>query len=505
MGKENTAGGLSSYISNNDTMLTPDNYNDVDGLVFAQLSYSRFEDVTWTPEELSNGITVRDYAQKLLDTGTYAQGSDNYKFLESLTKSDRYSNARIHDMEALNGTEYWSNNSVKNMTEDGQWAAMTIDIDKGTSVVAMRGTDGTELGWREDLELAYDPDGTTAQQMARDYFNRCDADQIYGAGHSKGANDIESGYVMADPDVRARIARTDIYDGPGNNDEFKDLYREGYEELEGKQTNHRTENSIIGNLLNDHPGETKTYKADTEGHEFENAGPFGEHDPHSWLINEDGTFVEGQPAPFWEKFDEVTDNAIDNMNPQEREAVVSALTKLGVTEDIANGGSTGEIIKRFLHGLGQLTDEEKKALGRFLQLTIAETAITLYDTAKEGFNNFKDRVLKFFGFDSGNDYFDFGQSVFRVDVDMLKSMARVIDGISGNIGDCIRGLENAKDELDGFQYLGIKLAIDKIWLNMLSEKRKVNDLSECLDDVALAYMTTEGNIMDHTTTDFSFG
>lgn len=37
--------GISSYLKNNNVVLTSENYNEVDALIFSELSYFKFEDI----------------------------------------------------------------------------------------------------------------------------------------------------------------------------------------------------------------------------------------------------------------------------------------------------------------------------------------------------------------------------------------------------------------------------------------------------------------------------
>ena len=62
-------GDLAQYVLNNEEPLTSDNYNEIDGLVFSQLSYSKFESpsITWSREELERSISVKDFAKRILE------------------------------------------------------------------------------------------------------------------------------------------------------------------------------------------------------------------------------------------------------------------------------------------------------------------------------------------------------------------------------------------------------------------------------------------------------
>ena len=142
---------LTGYAAGNSERLTAANYNEVDALLFAKLSYSRFEDVY--PNGGYNGrtVTVTEYAQALLDAD---MAGDDKALLEALAHSDRYAECTISQMQSSEGM-------------NSQWAAMTVNINDGsnTGIVAMRGTDGTALGWNEDLELLVNGQGTNASYL----------------------------------------------------------------------------------------------------------------------------------------------------------------------------------------------------------------------------------------------------------------------------------------------------------------------------------------------------
>ena len=130
-------GNIITYIKKNTNQLSTENYNEVDGLVFSQLSYMRYEDVEWPEGEVS----VSEFAKKLSENSS--EKDNNTRFLKALAQNPRYKNCIITDMAALNGRKYWQNGEEKFQFGDGQWAALTIKIGSDTSVVAMRGTNGT--------------------------------------------------------------------------------------------------------------------------------------------------------------------------------------------------------------------------------------------------------------------------------------------------------------------------------------------------------------------------
>lgn len=339
-----TSGGdLASYVKHSDGPMTSSNYNEIDGLVFSSVAYTKFESskVTWTESELENGISMQQFAKRMLDTdkacgGTLLASEDQRALLEAIQNSDRYENCMVNDLAACKGTEIWDAGKNSTISDDAQWAAMTIDIKDGTntSVVAMRGTDGTTLGWNEDFELGYEAGGTTAQKLSRDYLAACDADKIALVGHSKGGNDVVSAYVMSEKSVRDRVFEINNYDGPGSNYKFIKNYKEGYSELDSKLNNYYPKNSVVGQLLNDNPGKHYYCEADVKGH-TEDMGIMGEHDPYSWEFEKKGTLDNTKQGDVSKILNRVLDNTLKGLNNTEAVLVLRTFIQIGIPELIA--------------------------------------------------------------------------------------------------------------------------------------------------------------------------
>lgn len=328
-------GTLSNYVEGEQTPLTADNYNEVDGAVFSQLSYFTFEDCGYTSNNAQ--ISVSDYAREILNNPDNYKNSeltaDETAFLQALANSERYENCTMSNF------QYDDSLKVDGKDLDSQWAAYTVDINDGTdtSVVAMRGTDGTTLGWKEDFELAYDADGTNAQILSAEYLKTVDSSNIILSGHSKGGNDVISAYMMSDPSIRDRVSRIDNYDGPGVNEAFKTEYAEGYAELDGKLNNFYPENSVIGRLLIDKDGNNTFVQADVR-ETFEDKWILGEHDLFSFVTGDGGSFTEAEPTALSNFLNETLDKAVENLSPEQLENLVNTLDKFDVFSLIAGDG-----------------------------------------------------------------------------------------------------------------------------------------------------------------------
>lgn len=319
-----SASGISEYVQSNGQTLNAGNYNEMDALTLASLSYIEFEKVY--PDYQDRSVSVSQFAKDAL-ASNISLSKTQRQMLDALAESDRYSECYIHNMEAENTSS--------------QWAAMTVDINDGsnTSIIAARGTDGTTLGWNEDFQLAYDDDGTEAQKLMAEYLQNSDAGNIFLTGHSKGGNNVVSAYVMADSTVRDRVVHIDNFDGPGVNDEFREQFREGYAELEGKLDNYYPQDSVIGLLLNDNPGEEHFVYCE-QSEEYKSMWILAEHDPYAWHVNEDKTALQStDQSRLSDALNRILDNTLDQLTQEERRQVVNALITMQVPALIGEEGT----------------------------------------------------------------------------------------------------------------------------------------------------------------------
>ncbi len=470
-----SAGGdITTYISENGDVLTSDNYNEVDGLVFSELSYGKFEEIEWTQAELDN-LTVGTLAEKILENEGDDLTADKKAFLETISDSTRYGTLRVTNMEALQGKTYWDSGTEHIQDDNGQWAGITVDLGNDTSVVAFRGTNGTKLGWDEDLELGYDSDLTAAQRASKEYLEKCDAGNMYIAGHSKGGNDAEDGYLAANEATRERISRSDTYDSPGNNEELLEQYPEQYQELMSKQNNHFPKDSIIGQLLGDHPGGDPDYcNVDQKGHLFSFL-KIGQHDPYAWCIDTTaGCFEKGEQSFFSKMFNNIADT-ITGLTPHGlTQYIVTLLESAGITVLLDNDKSLFEKLRRLWIG------------------SLFPGAGLIDDAIQEALETLKDRIN--IAIDERK-FAAAGDNIFMLDKAVIKSQITSLSAEKEAIDDQIHLLKDAAADLNGVQYLGIHVALDMLITNLKSERKKLGNLSDGLDNVLTQYVSAEDSIV----------
>ena len=174
-----------------DILLDDCPFNDVDNLVLSLLSYLGFDDIV--PSERSNKtVLLSDACQKMIESikkdPSLISGLSRIDttFLEALIDSPRFAKARLGKY--VNRLDH-----NKNM----QFAGLTIYLPNGSRFISYRGTDGTLVGWRENLDLSFKitaADKRAAQYLEariREYLR--DTQTAAGAhilvgGHSKGGN-----------------------------------------------------------------------------------------------------------------------------------------------------------------------------------------------------------------------------------------------------------------------------------------------------------------------------
>lgn len=376
-------GTINDYISTQDEALTSGNYNEMDAAVFAQLSYIRFEDLGFAGEDTS--ISVSDYARAVRENEKVYDSlkADEKELIRALENSERYQNCSMTNFQTQDTLKVDGNHL------DSQWAAYQVKIDNDTSVVAMRGTDGTTLGWREDFQLAYDTDGTNAQRLSAEYMKGIDTDSNYLTGHSKGGNDVIAAYIMSNPGIRDSVLRIDNFDGPGVNSTYQNNFKDGYSELAEKLNNYYPPDSVIGRLLIDKTGNTRYVQSEVR-EAYEKMGILGEHDLFSFVIDDGNGFASAKPSYLSNIINESLDKTVADLTPQELENALRMADKLGVYSLIAGDDNNPyadnkEQLEQALDEIdrfGFLSDKTKEKIAdKLLWAANVYEAVTIYKNA----------------------------------------------------------------------------------------------------------------------------
>ena len=234
--------------------LTFDNnpFNNVDNLILSILSYLGFGGVI--PSERSEkrvqlGDACSKILKKLKNDPSIIAGFSRIDgtFLEALVNAPRFANIEL-------GRYVDRINVEKSL----QFAAFTAYLPTGQMFVSFRGTDGTLVGWRENLNLSFQV--TSADKSAALYLekrirehlaegnsNTC-ANVMVG-GHSKGGNLAAYAATVCPKELLGTLDRVWSNDGPNMCPEL--LHTTAHQVLGDKYIRILPEFSVVGMIFDD--------------------------------------------------------------------------------------------------------------------------------------------------------------------------------------------------------------------------------------------------------------
>ena len=297
-----------------DILFTERPLNEVDNLIFSELSY--LELASLFGDDLGTSFTISELCKvyEHLRDGLDYPFSDPWPLLEKCAGSARFGDVRV---------KYFVNEASKDL--HSQFAAVTFIYGDGRMYVAFRGTDGNIEGWREGFSFSY-LDETEGQRRAVEYLNmaasREDGEIIVG-GHSKGGNFAEYAAAYCDEAYRDRIKMIYSNDGPGFINTILDS--DEYKAILPKTLKIMPEASIVGSILAG--DETlKVIKGTAKG--------LIQHDPFYWSVR--GTEFESSSRKGSADFIERTLSSwVEGMEGEERQqftdAVFEALEDSGIS------------------------------------------------------------------------------------------------------------------------------------------------------------------------------
>lgn len=236
-----------------DLTIQQDPLNEIDGLIFSELSYLRLDGIV--PEVgKDEGISIREANLKYKKTHQklmyYAQKE---ALFEQMARSKRYQDMTLY--------HYVSTTDLKSQQ---QFAAMHIGVAPGQTFIVFRGTDSTVVGWKEDCNMSYMMP-VPAQQAAVDYVESTVKGlfkKYYLGGHSKGGNLAIYSAVFSSPKFQRKIAGVYSYDGPGFNRTM--VNDEAYLAVKDRIHAFVPEESIVG-LLMEHEEDYSVVKSQQMG------------------------------------------------------------------------------------------------------------------------------------------------------------------------------------------------------------------------------------------------
>ncbi len=221
-----------------------DPLNEVDNLIFCLLSYVDLEGAV--PAGTDHYVTLREAAKEYFFTHSPKDERplglivprEIVALFRQMAEAPRFRDLQL--------CGYVNEICEKKQV---QFSALTIRLPHDTWFAAVRGTDDTIVGWREDFNLSW-MDEVPAQRMTADYLDKLpltDTSRLYVGGHSKGGNLAVWGAVHASDAVRNKIVRVFSNDGPGFSEKM--LNSEAYHMLSDRIDCLVPQSSLVGLLL----------------------------------------------------------------------------------------------------------------------------------------------------------------------------------------------------------------------------------------------------------------
>ncbi len=302
-------------------------FNKIDALLLAHVTYSIFDGVV--PESFSKKKTFAQVARDFTKTADYEERI-NIGFL--INKRTAELMFKCAECERYRNVQLCGFRNIYSEEKTEQFAAVTYIVD-GKPVIALRGTDDTITGWKEDFNIAWQ-DQIPAQKDALLYFKEA-AEAFKGSfvltGHSKGGNLVINTAVNCSKTLQKRIKEIYNFDGPGFSRDF--FEQEAYKNVENKIFSFYPAFSVVGMIFH-HPKNFEIVKS--EGFAF------WQHDAMSWqimgaeFINE-ASFTD-ESKLFYKAFNEW----IDKLDNSQRHNFVDTL--FGILE--ASGAKTNSDIEK---------------------------------------------------------------------------------------------------------------------------------------------------------------
>ncbi len=288
-------------------------YSQIDGLIFAQLSYLNYDNIVSNTKSKRKGL----YFSDIVENENYENifplertAERNKKLLGAVAYSKRYGKVRVNYYE-----------DIFDIEKDTQFCAITFILPNGDACIAFRGTDSTITGWKENFNMLF-TSPVAAQSHSIDYVNTV-AKKIKGkiilTGHSKGGNLAIYGGTMCLPIAKDKIIEIQAFDSPG----FTKDFIESKEHIETEKIIKKImpEESLVGVLLNNRDN-YRIIKSNGEG--------IHQHDPFLWQIDiANNDFIDGEKLYMSSQFFDITFNDwVNSSTPEQREQFVEALFQM---------------------------------------------------------------------------------------------------------------------------------------------------------------------------------
>ena len=321
-----------------------DPFNEIDALIFSELTYIPFELIlndSEKGESLSNLATkFFSKSDKDIKMGAIIPEDKIKETFNLVSTSKRFKDVTLKQY--LN---------IFSKEEEKQFCGMCFVINKDYACISYRGTDDTLVGWKEDFNMSFNTP-IPAQLEAVKHLNTIGAKsrkKLYVCGHSKGGNLASYAALFADARVKKKIVNVFSFDGPGFRAEFLESIND--EETKAKTIKFLPQSSIIG-MIYDPVGACVYLKSLGKG--------MYQHDAFNWqVLSNKFELVEGPDKTSLDVHN-LLNKWTASMSKEERVEFVEALYKLVTVNDTATLSDIASDKFKFILGIIKSDGSTKK-------------------------------------------------------------------------------------------------------------------------------------------------
>ncbi|GFI61522.1 hypothetical protein IMSAG049_00681 [Clostridiales bacterium] len=331
-------------------------FNDIDNLIFTQLSFIDFDSIVtgfneegFIPISEAAEIFFKRHEANKVEMGVLVP-NDIIILLEKMASAPRFKDLLL--------TKYISK---INYEKPQQFAAITIMLDSEKYYIAFRGTDDTIVGWKEDFNMGF-MTAVPSQLDSVTYVEGVAAEidgKIIIGGHSKGGNLSIYSALNCNDVVKERLIRVYNNDGPGFSRKIIDT--DEYAKIAGKVKTIIPESSVVGIML-EHEEKFTIVKSSQSG--------LLQHDSFSWEVLGTDFIVTEERSQYSEISDSALKTWLGELNTEERELFVDTLFDILQSTDAKTlmdlNSNKLETAMAMLKSIKNLDDEKRTAMNKIL-------------------------------------------------------------------------------------------------------------------------------------------
>ena len=342
-------------------------FNEVDAMIFSQLSYLHFDGLI--SDNIKDKIKLSELSRLFMESPDFETRKQN----GPLINEDTVSLLGIAGNSIRFGQcELCAFVDKVDVAQEEQFSALSVFLDDDTVFIAYRGTHEEIIGWKEDLNMAFETP-VPAQIEAVKYLEMIAGStnrKIRTGGHSKGGNLALYAAAFCEKSAKKKILR--VYNNDGQGFDEKILESAEYMEIQDRIQTILPQNSMVGILL-PHKGQIRIVESSNSS--------LMQHDGFSWEVLGTSFVTVEERSPQSLFFEKAVQEWLERLDTnRKREAINTLFDIIGVsgastlTEFQENWFKSSPKIIKYLK---EIDRQKKKDMNDFFKIFIESEKYSL--------------------------------------------------------------------------------------------------------------------------------